>query len=111
MLSVAAMRLCAEGCNSTPAWSPCELAFDLQPGEDAAKVELHAEFRSPHHRTYLMYSFHDSDRRLLIRFSPTEGGSWTYRLTSSLPRLDGQELSFTANDSESIGSTERPPSR
>jgi hypothetical protein len=97
------MRLCAEGCNSTPAWSPCELAFDLQPGEDAAQAQLHAEFRSPHHRTYLMYAFHDSDRRMLIRFSPTEGGSWTYRLTSSLSRLDGQELSFVANDSESPG--------
>ncbi len=66
-------------------------------------MELHAEFRSPHHRTYLMHAFHDSDQRLLIRFSPTEAGPWTYRLTSSLPRLDGQELSFTANDSESPG--------
>jgi hypothetical protein len=103
MLSVAALRLCAEGCNSTPAWSACELAFDLQPGEDIQKVQLHAEFRSPHQRTYVMYAFHDSDRKLLIRFSPTEGGSWTYRLTSSLTRLDGQELSFTAADSESPG--------
>jgi hypothetical protein len=96
-------RLCAEGCNSTPAWSPCELAFDLQPGEDASKVELHAEFRSPRHKTYLMHAFHDSDQRLLIRFSPTESGPWTYRLTSSLTRYDGQELSFTAADSESPG--------
>ena len=98
-----AMRLCAEGCNSTPAWSACELAFDLQAGEDATQVELRAEFRSPHHRTYLMRAFHDSDRRLLIRFSPTEAGPWTYRLTSSLPRFDGQELSFSANDSDSLG--------
>jgi hypothetical protein len=99
----AAVGLRAEGCNSTPAWSPCELAFDLQPGEDASKIELHAEFRSPRHRTYLMRAFHDNAQRLLIRFSPTEPGPWTYRLTSSLPRFDGQELSFSAAESDSPG--------
>jgi Domain of unknown function (DUF5060) len=96
-------RLCAQGCSSTPAWSPCELNFDLQPGEDAAKVELHAEFRSPHHRTYSMRAFHDADRRLTIRFSPTEPGTWSYRLTSSLARLDGLESSIVAADSDSPG--------
>lgn len=97
------LRLCAQGCNNTPAWSPCEMTFDVQPGEDAAKVELHAEFRSPHHRTYSMRAFRDSEQRLTIRFSPTESGSWTYRLTSNLPRLDGTELSFVAADSDSPG--------
>jgi len=75
---------------ATPAWSPCDLVFDLDGSEKPEGVELRAEFRSPHHRTYLMRAFRDGDRRFVIRFSPTEAGSWDYRVTSSLPRLDGK---------------------
>ena len=101
---VAAVRLAAQtSCASTPAWSPCELTFDLEPNEDPARVELHAEFRSPHHRTFLMRAFHDGGTRLTIRFSPTEAGEWTYRLSSSLPRFDGKEAQFTAAESDSPG--------
>src|SRR5579883_102621 len=88
---------------SVPAWSSCDLAFDLEGNENAATAELHAEFRSPKHRTYIMNAFRDSDGRLMIRFTPTESGQWTYKITSNLARLDGKEVQFSAADSESPG--------
>jgi hypothetical protein len=104
LVFVAALRLCAQGCGSVPAWSTCDFAFDLQPGEDVNRMDLHVEFRSPHHRTFLMGSFHDDDKRLLVRFAPTESGSWTYRISSNTAkRLDGLELSFIATESDSPG--------
>lgn len=90
-------------CPATPAWSTCDLAFDLEAAENSANVQLHAEFRSPHHKTYLMYAFRDAERRLVIRVAPTEAGTWEYRLTSSLPRFDGKQGQFTATESESPG--------
>jgi hypothetical protein len=77
--------------------------FDLEPNEDPGHVELRAEFRSPRHRTFLMYAFRDVDRRFVIRFSPTEAGEWIYRLTSNIARLDGKEVHFTAPESDSPG--------
>src|ERR1019366_3730196 len=50
-----------------------------------------------------MLAFRDGDRRFVIRFSPTEAGSWEYRLTSSLPSLDGKLGQFTATDSDLPG--------
>ncbi len=90
-------------CPATPAWAPCDLVFDLQPNENPASFDLRAEFRSPHHRTYLMYAFRDGDRRFVIRFSPTEEGAWEYRTTSSLSRLDGQMGQLIATSSDSPG--------
>ena len=90
-------------CASTPAWSTCDLAFDLEPGDNAATLQLRAEFQSPRHRTYLMYAFQDSERHFIIRVAPTEAGTWLYRLTSNLPRLDGKEGQFTAMESDSPG--------
>ncbi len=90
-------------CPGAQAWSPCDLVFDLETGENPAQVELRAEFRSPHHRTYPMYAFRDGDRRFVIRFSPTEEGDWEYRITSSLARLDGKLGHFTASASDSPG--------
>ncbi len=90
-------------CPVTSAWSTCDLVFDLEAAENPSTVELRAEFRSPHHHTYLMYAFRDGDRRFVIRFAPTEAGTWEYRLTSNLPRLDGKEVQFTATESDSPG--------
>ncbi|MGA3186485.1 MAG: DUF5060 domain-containing protein [Bryobacteraceae bacterium] len=90
-------------CPATPAWSPCDLVFDLEADEKPDAVELRAEFRSPHHRTYLMHAFRDGDRRFVIRFSPTEGGAWEYRLSSSIARLDGKLGQFNAADSDAPG--------
>ncbi len=102
-LFFAGVRLSAQGCGAVPVWSSCDFGFDLQPGEDVNSLKLYAEFRSPHQRTFLLHSFHDDNRRLLIRFSPTESGTWTYKLSSSSPRFDGLELSFIAIDSDSPG--------
>jgi hypothetical protein len=90
-------------CNGTPAWSTCEAAFDLEAGENQGNVQLRAEFRSPRHRTYLVDAFRDGDRRMVIRFAPTEAGDWDYRLTSTTKRLDGQEGKFTAASSDAAG--------
>ncbi len=90
-------------CPATPAWSPCDLAFDLEPSENPASFDLRAEFRSPHHRTYLMHAFRDGDRHFIIRFSPTEEGAWEYRTTSILSRFDGQMGQFIASSSDSPG--------
>jgi hypothetical protein len=104
MLLVLVLPLFAQPtCPSTPAWSPCDLVFDLEAGEKPDAVELRAEFRSPHHRTYLMHAFRDGDRRFVIRFSPTEGGTWDYRLSSSIARLEGKQGQLNASDSESPG--------
>jgi len=88
--------------NACPEWSACDLTFDLMPQENAAQAELRAEFRSPRHKTYLLRAFVDG-RKLVIRYAPTEAGAWDYRLTSNLPRLDGQTGYLTAAESESPG--------
>ena len=85
-----------------PAWSACDLTFDLLPQENPAQAELRAEFRSPRHKTYLLRAFVDG-RKLVIRYAPTESGAWDYRLTSNLKRLDGQTGNVTAAESESPG--------
>jgi len=95
--------LAQTGCPSTPIWTVCDLIFDLTPQENPERAELRAEFRSPRHRTYLLHAFRDGDRRLVIRFAPTEAGAWEYRLTSNLARLDGQMGQGTAGESEAPG--------
>jgi len=103
LILISAPLLAQTVCPPTPAWSTCDLVFDLAPGENSASVQLRAEFRSPQHKTYLMYAFRDSDRRMIIRVAPTIAGNWEYRLTSSLPRFDGKEGQFLATDSDSPG--------
>lgn len=101
-LFAAQLPLCSEGAKS---FLPCELAFDwraseLPAGESPYKNELlNVEFRSPNHVTYLMRSFSDGGHSLKVRFSPTEPGQWTYRITSPLKRLDNQESTFSVADS------------
>jgi hypothetical protein len=90
-------------CPPTPVWSPCDIVFNLEPGENTAQLKMRAEFRSPRHRTYLMYAFREGERSAVIRFSPTEPGDWDFRLTSSLASLDGKEGRFTAAESDSPG--------
>jgi hypothetical protein len=87
---------------SVPAWSACDLAFDLEAGENPAAVQLHGEFRSAK-RTLLIQAFRDGDRRYVLRFAPTEPGEWAYRLTSNVKRLDGQLGKATATPSDSPG--------
>ena len=99
----------AQACNNTPAYSPCELIFELNDA-DAARhpepyktVEVKAEFRSPRHRTYAMPGFWDGGRRMVVRFSPTEAGEWDYRVSGNITAADGKTGNFTAAASASPG--------
>jgi uncharacterized protein DUF4038/uncharacterized protein DUF5060 len=110
LLASIALSLFAQAtCNNTPAYTPCEFVFDLNPQEAAAHpnpyadVELHAEFRSPHFHTFKLPAFWDGGQRLLIRFAPTEAGEWLWRLTSNVKRWDGESGSFTAAASDAPG--------
>ena len=87
---------------TVPTWSACDLAFDLEAGENSAAVQLHGESRSAK-RTLLIRAFREADRKYLLRFAPTEPGEWVYRLTSSIKRLDGQLGKATAVASDSPG--------
>ncbi|HEY6347022.1 MAG TPA: hypothetical protein VIY49_36495 [Bryobacteraceae bacterium] len=102
-LLAAAPLFAQRNCSGAPAWSPCDLVFDLSPGEDSETAELRAEFRSPHHHTYPLVAFRDSLTRLIVRFTATEPGDWEYRLSSSLPRLDGQAGRISASPGEGPG--------
>ena len=96
-------------CEGTSAYAPCELSFELTAAEAAAHpnpyagVEFQAEFRSPRFHTYLMPGFWNGGRKLVIRFTPTEAGAWTYRLTSNLASLEGKQGAFTATESDAPG--------
>ena len=114
ILSLLALGQCAPAqtsttCNNTPAYSPCELVFDLSPQDAAAhpnpyaSVELRAEVRSPRNRTTAVPGYWDGGRRMVIRFAPTEGGQWAFRLTSNVAALNDQTGTFTATDSDAPG--------
>ncbi|MEO7142405.1 MAG: DUF5060 domain-containing protein [Bryobacteraceae bacterium] len=96
-------------CPPTAVWSTCDLVFDLTDAEMAQHpnpyltVDLHVEFRSPAHKTFLMPAFWDGGRRMTIRFAPTEAGEWDFRVTGNLPRLQDQTGHFTATPSEAPG--------
>ncbi|HLH41672.1 MAG TPA: DUF5060 domain-containing protein [Bryobacteraceae bacterium] len=103
ILLVAPVLFAQQNCASTPAWSPCDMAFELAAGENPESVELRAEFRSPHRRTYRLIAFHDSESRLIVRFTPTEAGDWEYRLSSNVARLDGREGTISALPADAPG--------
>jgi hypothetical protein len=96
-------------CQPTPAFSPCEIVFELNDAEAAAHpdpyltVELEAEFRSPRFRTYRMPAFWDGGRKMVIRFTPDDPGDWVFRLSGNLKRFEGQEGRVTATESGSPG--------
>ncbi|MFB3827685.1 MAG: DUF4038 domain-containing protein [Bryobacteraceae bacterium] len=108
-LGLAAPLAAQAPCNGTPAYSPCDFVYELTPEEAAAHpnpyltVQLHAEFRSPRFRTFLLPAFWDGGRRMVIRFAPTGEGEWIFRVTSNLPRLNGQNGKFTAAASKAPG--------
>src|SRR5689334_22299369 len=96
-------------CNNTPAYSPCEFVYDLTGAEAAAHpdpyrdVELQAEIRSPHFRTFLMPAYWDGGHKMVLRFVPIEGGEWTYKIASNIASLDGKQGTFNATESQSPG--------
>jgi len=96
-------------CSPTPAYSVCDIVFELNSQELAAHpnpyltVTLRAELRSPRHRTLGATAFWDGDNRMLIRFAPTEDGVWDYRITGNIERFSGKEGQVTATPSEHPG--------
>src|SRR6266852_562816 len=96
-------------CGPTPAFSPCEVVFDLSQADFAAHpnpyktLELHAEFRSPRHRTFLLPAFWDGGQRMVIRFTPTEAGDWDFRVTSNIASFNGKVGQFSATASDAPG--------
>ncbi|MDR3702192.1 MAG: DUF5060 domain-containing protein [Candidatus Sulfopaludibacter sp.] len=99
----------APPCANTPAYSPCEMVFQLSDRESArhpnpyATVDLRAELRSPHQKTYAVPAYWDGERRMVIRFTPTEAGDWDWRLTSNIEEWNDKQGSFTAAPSDAPG--------
>lgn len=99
----------APSCPTTPAYSLCDLTFELNDREAAAhpnpyvSVKLHAEFRSPRHRTFLMPAFWAGGRRMIIRFAPDEPGDWAFRLTSNIERFADKTGTFQSTPTEVPG--------
>ena len=99
----------ASGCNGTPAYSTCEVVFDLNDA-DAAKfpdpyrmVQLSVNFRSPRGHSYVLPAFWDGGRRMVVRFAPIEGGQWDYLVTGNVAAWDNKTGNFTAAASDSKG--------
>jgi hypothetical protein len=95
-------------CAPTPAYSPCEITVPMTAAERAQhpnpykSVDLWAEMRSPSFKTFRVPAFFDGEQ-MRFRFSPTEAGEWTFRLTSNLASVNGQISKFSATASESAG--------
>ena len=67
-------------CPTTPAYSACDIVFELDEKEMAANpnpyltVNIKAEIRSPRARTVAPMAFWDGGERMVVRFAPTEVG-------------------------------------
>ncbi len=96
-------------CEGTAAYSPCEMTFDVgAAGQEYVNpyvsITLQVEFRSPHFKTYLMPGYWDGTRNIMVvRFTPTEAGAWTFRATSNVSAFDGKEGTFNAAASDAPG--------
>jgi hypothetical protein len=80
---------------------PCEFSYTYkQSGVSPYREEvLSVEFRSPRAVTYRWRAFPSGSNTLRVRFTPVEIGTWTYRVSSSIHELDGQESTFNVADS------------
>ena len=109
MLGLSFASFAQQPCGPTPVWTPCDIVLEL--GETSAQkhpqpylsVDLWAEVRSPDFRTYRMPAFWDGGRRMVIRFTPTDPGPWTFRLSGNLPEFDQKSGSITATESAELG--------
>ena len=113
LLSVAALAAKGASLPSCDAgakkYSPCELHFEwnaneLPRGKSPFRDELlNVEFRGPDKTTYLMRAFWDGGRSLRVRFTPNQSGTWAYRVTSEIKRLEVRESTFAVADTPSHG--------
>ncbi len=93
----AALLPAQEVCPSTPLFSVCDITFDA--GSDTI-TQLHAEMKSPKFKTALVHAFHSEGTKWIIRVAPVDAGIYEFRLTSNVPRFNGQKGSFEATASE-----------
>ena len=109
LLSAASLPSCTQSALSGYA---CELSFNWNAGEIPQSSSpykdqlLNIEFRSPEAKTYLTRAFWDGGQTLRVRFTPTEAGSWTYHVTSSIHRYDNQESTINVGPSDAPGIVE-----
>lgn len=109
LLAACVVARAQSGCGAATVWSPCDMVFELDAVEAREHpqpwdtVEIRAEIRSPDFKTYLIFAFADSPRRLVLRVTPTMPGEWTFRLTSNLKRLSNAQGQFNATASEDPG--------
>jgi hypothetical protein len=109
LLAVVTAALGDTPCEGMPAYSPCEIGFELSAADLAAHanpyitVNLRVEFKSPRFRTYAMPAFWDGGRKMIVRFTPTEAGQWTFKATSNVQPFDGREGMFNAAASDAPG--------
>lgn len=82
-------------CPAPSQWTPCDFVFETT-ASDPPDLQLHAEFRSPRHKTFLIPAYWDGGNRYVIRIAPTEMGEWNYRFTSNVSRWNSKEATFTA---------------
>jgi hypothetical protein len=82
-------------CEPTPLYTPCDIVFEVQPGE-ADKPDIRAEMRSPKFKTAMIRAFEHSPGQWVIRVAPVDAGEYTYRITSNIARLHGKTGSVTA---------------
>ena len=50
-----------------------------------------------------MPAFWAGGHQMIVRFAPTESGSWIYRITSNLASLEGKQGTFNATESDAPG--------
>ncbi len=97
----AGLPACTDGART---FYPCEFSFDFDGASSAFRDEiLTVEFRSPSATTYLLRAYPAAKNVLKVRFSPTETGTWTYRVSSTARQFDRKESTFTAAQSNSPG--------
>jgi Domain of unknown function (DUF5060)/Protein of unknown function (DUF4038) len=109
LLAFATAAIAQTPCDGTPAYSPCQIPFELSAADLAshpnpyATVRLNIEFRSPRFRTFDMPSFWDGGAKMIVRFTPTEAGPWTYKVTSNIASFEGRQGGFSAAASDAPG--------
>ena len=64
-------------------------------GNPFRDVRLRATFRSGADEV-TVDGFYDGDGRYVVRFSPPSAGTWSYRITSDAPEMDGRTGEFEA---------------
>ena len=108
-LPFAAALFAQTPCAPTTLYGRCEIQFELNSQELSAHpnpyltVQLHAEFRSPKFRTFLMPAYWDGGNRFVIRFAPVDEGEWTYRITSNIARFNDQAGTFVTTPWDAPG--------